>query len=274
MDPKPGGWDRSYAEWFDDETVVRSYRHRPEYPDSLVRFLARLARGGSVLDAGCGPGDIARPLARRVRHVDAVDLSPRMIAAGRGLPGGLAENLSWLEGSIEDAALDGPYDLIVAGDSVHWFDWRVVMPRFARVLAPQGHLGIVTRDWLRHHEISRRLRPIYSRYGANRDFRPLDPVVELERRSLFTRSGESTTVPTAWRPTIEEVIGCHHSQNGFDAERTDPEDVRSFDLAVTAVLTELVQEGVVDEHDGRFALDTTATVTWGRPRDPWADAAP
>jgi SAM-dependent methyltransferase len=272
MDPKPRGWDRHYAEWFDDETVVRSYRHRPDYPSSMVGFLARLANAGSVLDAGCGPGDIARPLARLVRRVDAVDLSPRMIAAGRCLPGGHAENLTWLESPIEDAALNGPYELIVAGDSVHWFDWPVVMPRFAQVLAPLGHLGIVTRDWIRHPELSRRLRPIYSRYGANLDFRPLDPIVELERRSLFVRSGEHTTPPQVWRPTIEEVIGCHHSQNGFDAERMDPEGVRSFDLAVTNVLTELVGEGLVEEHEGRFDLDVTATVTWGRPRDSSADA--
>ena len=67
MDDKPRGWRRDYAEWFDDASVVASYASRPPYPARLFPFLARIADGGVVLDAGCGPGDIARQLAPLVR---------------------------------------------------------------------------------------------------------------------------------------------------------------------------------------------------------------
>ncbi len=259
-EPKPRGWGRRYAEWFDDASVVESYRFRPEYQAELFTFLASLAGdAGAVLDAGCGPGDIARPLAPLVARVDAVDLSPRMIAAGRRCAGGDAANLTWLTGAVEDAPLHAPYDLVVAGDSVHWFDWPLAIPRFAEALAPEGRLAVVSRNWFIEPRLRAGLAPIYGRFGANRDFRPLDPIAELERRGLFTRAGDHTTAPVSWRPTLDEILGCHHSQNGFDAERMD--DVAAFDEQIAAVVRALVPEGA----DGRFELETTATVVWGRP---------
>jgi SAM-dependent methyltransferase len=262
VEPKPPGWSREYAEWFGDASMVESYRFRPEYPAALFTFLASLAGpGGTVLDAGCGPGDIARPLAPLVGRVDAVDLSPRMIREGRRRAGGAASNLVWLAGAIEDVELHGSYDLVVAGDSVHWFDWSVALPRLATALAQGGRLAIVSRNWFTAPELGRRLGPIYARFGANRDFRPLDAVAELERRGLFVREGDHTTAPAGWRPTLDEVLGCHHSQNGFDVERMQPDEVAAFDAEVGAALRELVPEGA----DGRFELDVTATVVWGRP---------
>ena len=266
MEPKPSGWDRRYAEWFDDPSVVENYRFRPEYPAELFTFLASLAgAAGVVLDAGCGPGDIARPLAPLVGRVDAVDLSPRMIAEGRRRAGGAASNLVWLAGPIEDVQLDGPYDLVVAGDSVHWFDWQVVFARFATVLAPDGRLAVVARNWFTAPELKRRFGPIYERFAANREFRPLDPIVELERRGVFVRAGDHTTAPTGWRPTLDEILGCHHSQSGFDVERMSADEVPAFDEEVEGVIRALVREGTVAERDGRFDLDMTATVVWGRP---------
>ncbi len=266
MEPKPSGWDRRYAEWFNDSSVVENYRFRPEYPAALFTFLASLAGdSGAVLDAGCGPGDIARPLAQLVRRVDAVDLSPRMISEGRSRAGGAASNLVWLTGAIEDLQLDGPYDLVVAGDSVHWFDWRVAFPRFATVLARGGQLAIVARNWFTAPELRRRLGPIYARFAANRDFRPLDPIVELERRGLFVRVGEHTTAPTSWCPTLDEILRCHHSQSGFDPERMDVDGAAAFDAAIEGAMRAFVREGTVVERHDRFDLEMTSTVVWGHP---------
>lgn len=266
IEPKPSGWDRRYAEWFDDSSVVENYRFRPEYPGELFAFLASLAGNrGVVLDAGCGPGDIARPLAHLVSRVDAVDLSPRMVSEGRRREGGDAPNLAWLVGAIEEVPLDGPYDLVVAGDSVHWFDWRVVFPRFAGILAPAGQLAVVARNWFTAPELRRRFRPIYERFGANRDFRPLDPIVELERRGVFAKVGDHTTASASWRPTLEEVRRCHHSQNGFDEERMGAAEVAAFDAEIEGAMRTLVRDGEVIERDGKFDLDVTATVVWGRP---------
>ena len=267
-DAKPRGWHRDYAEWFDDESVVASYAFRPPYPEQLFTFLAGLADSGAVLDAGCGPGDLTGPLAPLVRRVDAVDLSPRMIEEGRRRHGRHMTNVRWFRSAIEDAVLDGPYDLVVAGDSVHWFDWSVVMRRFAEALSPSGMLAIVSREWFRTPEVKRRLAPVYARFGANRDFRPLDVVIELQRRGLIDHVSDERIGPAPWRPTMPELLSCHHSQNGFDADRMAAGDVQAFDLAVARVFADLAADGTIREHDGRYNLDVTARVTCCRPSAP------
>ena len=95
VEPKPKGWGERYGAVFRDQSVVEHYGLRPPYPAETFEVLASLAvdgarLGGTVLDAGCGPGDLARPLAARVSRVDAVDVSEPMIALGRSLPGGEA----------------------------------------------------------------------------------------------------------------------------------------------------------------------------------------
>ncbi len=84
-----------------------------------------------MLDAGCGTGEIARRMAPRVAHVDAVDFSPAMIANGKRLAGREASALHWIEGEVETVALTPPYGLITEASSLHWMDWSVVLPRFA-----------------------------------------------------------------------------------------------------------------------------------------------
>jgi hypothetical protein len=182
-----------------------------------------------------------------------------MIARARSLADGDAANIRWSVGMIEEAPLSPPYGLIVCGDSIHWFDWQVTVPLFAEGLAPRGHLAVVQRHWL--DDVSERtaLRRIFAKYGANPDFAPLDPVVELERRGLFERHGSLTTAPEPWRPTPDELIGCHHSQIGFVLEKmSDPE---AFDNE----LRSLFARSLPVDGDGRYRLTVQAAIAWGRP---------
>jgi SAM-dependent methyltransferase len=260
VEPKPRGWESDYAAWFDEPSVAPRYVHRPPYPAPLFPLLAALAAGPprAVLDAGCGPGDLARGLAQLVGRVDAVDRSRRMLAAGRRLPGGAAGNLRWILGDVEDVPLDPPYSLVVAGESVHWFDWPRAMPRFADVLSAGGSLAIVYRDWLGADELRRGLIEVYDRHGANPDYEPLDPLAELERRRLFAPHGEKQLDAEPWTPTRDQLLACHHSQNGFVIERMlDPE---RFDRELTAVVDELASPV-----DGRYQMQVSASVVWGRP---------
>lgn len=260
VEPKPKGWRSEYGGWFRAESVASRYHLRPPYPDETFRLLEELAADEprAVLDAGCGLGELARPLAARVGRIDAVDLSAAMIARGRALPDGDAPNLRWIHAAIEDAPLDGPYALIVAGDSIHWFDWGSVLPRMARALTAHGLIAIVQRQWLSSPELRKQLGAIYARHSANPDFAPLDPVAELERRNLFQQLGEHTTDPVPWTPTLDDLVDCHHSQAGFVYERM--RDVIGFQREVSDVITRLVPE-----RNGRFQLDVTATIVWGRP---------
>jgi trans-aconitate methyltransferase len=68
--PKPAGWAPEYAQAFHDEAVARVYRLRPPYPDDLFSTLTGLIvdQPRTVLDLGCGPGDLARRLGTPVKR--------------------------------------------------------------------------------------------------------------------------------------------------------------------------------------------------------------
>jgi SAM-dependent methyltransferase len=262
VEPKPKVWGERYGAVFRERSVVEHYGLRPPYPvetfDVLASLAARTApEGGAVLDAGCGPGDVARPLAARVAGVDAVDVSEPMIARGRALAGGDAPNLRWVVARIEEAPLDPPYALVVAGDSIHWFDWETALPLFARVLARDASLAIVHREWLLDERAA--LAPVYDRHSWNDDFEPLDPIEELERRGLFERRGSYRTAPEPWRPTLDEIVRGHFSMSGFPPDRLRDRDAFASELRTA------LAEKLDARPDGCYDLEVTATIAWGRP---------
>jgi SAM-dependent methyltransferase len=230
VEPKPPGWDLRYANVFQEPDVVASYPNRPPYPQERIDELARLADGGAVVDAGCGTGELARRLAPLVERVDAVDVSAPMLALGQTLPG--AERVNWVQGGIEDVPLEPPYALVAAGDSVHWFDWERALPRIFE-LAPR--FAVVRRDWFKgNDDVVARLRPVWTAHSWNTDFKPLDPVAELERRGLLRVVDRLESPVDEWRPSQDEVVALHFSQSGFARERlADPD---GFDRDLRAAL--------------------------------------
>ena len=122
---------------FKDASVVEVYDQRPPYPSEVFDKLAELVdpEVDKILDVGTGLGNIARPMARRVKRVDAVDFSERMISRARALPGGDSPRITWIASRVEIAPVTGPYGLITAADCLHWFDLTVVMPQFAGLLS-------------------------------------------------------------------------------------------------------------------------------------------
>jgi trans-aconitate methyltransferase len=116
--------------------VADAYQHRPPYPDEVFGLLEQLIseRPRTALDVGAGEGAIARPLAARIDHVDALDVSAAMVAAGRSRPGGGRPNLRWIVGAAETAPLNGPYALVIAGASLHWMPWQPTLTRLRQAM--------------------------------------------------------------------------------------------------------------------------------------------
>lgn len=70
---------------FGHAAVADAYQYRPPHPAEVSDILdGRITdRPRDVLDIGAGEGALARPLAARVDHVDAPDISAAMIDTGR-----------------------------------------------------------------------------------------------------------------------------------------------------------------------------------------------
>ncbi len=269
----PGHTDTDYGGWFQDELIVEVYDRRPPYPEELIRLLADLAGPTdlagdaphrAVLDIGCGTGELARRLAPLVDRVDAVDRSAAMLARGRELPGGDSPKLRWSQGTAEDAELDPPYALITAGQSLHWMDWDVALPRLARAAVPNAVLAVVERSWDGPPAMSSRLGEIFARLSPVREYRRRDVPGELERHGHFTKLGERVCGPEAWHPTVEEFVEARHSQVGGSRTHMGEATVAEFDRAVRDLLDDLVAAGEIRRVGDRLDLRVEGQITWGR----------
>lgn len=260
MASRPAHLTRENAARFQDRTVVAAYPLRLPYPPQTFDVLVELVRDDPrvVLDVGTGTGELSRPLASRVDRVDAVDASAAMISKGKTLPGGDHPDLRWIEGRIEDVPLQPPYALITAGDSLHWMDWDVVMPRFRELGTPRGLLAIVHRTE-RSPPWQEDLSGLIAEYSTMQNFQPFDLVEELERRHLFQPVGAHQTAPVTYRQSIEEYVESFHSRSSLSRENMPPADAAAFDRG----LRELVRPW---SEDGFMRLETVGGIVWGLPR--------
>ena len=260
MIPKPRHLEPEYGTQFKDSSIVEAYQYRPPYPAEIFEILAGLLTDEqrTVLDVGCGRGDIARELVNFVERVDAVDFSANMIETGKKLPGGDNPRINWIIGPVEEVPLAPPYSLVTAGASLHWMDWYVVLPRFREVLFPGGYVALTGTEaapaWWEGE-----IGPIIRRYSTNRYFQPYDLVEELEKRSLFQKCGEKETSPVPFIQSIDDYIESFHSRNGLSRERMDEEMAADFDREVREVISLSAKEGMLE-------FQVTARVIWGIPQ--------
>jgi ubiquinone/menaquinone biosynthesis C-methylase UbiE len=119
---------------------------RPGYPAEIVEFLVAtsgLGRGSSVLEVGCGTGQLTSDLAHDEFDLTAIDIGPAMIAAARHRLHDTA--ISFQACSFEDfEAADSSFDLIVSATAFHWIDPEVRFSKSARLLRPGGWLALLS----------------------------------------------------------------------------------------------------------------------------------
>jgi len=240
---------------------VNAYAYRPPYPNELFEILMDLMpeTPRRVLDVGCGTGYLSRPLTQYADRVDAVDYSTHMITQGKHLPHGDAPNLKWIRGAIEVVALTPPYNLITAGESLHWMAWEVVMPKFQQLLNPGGYLAIVNKrfstvPW------QKEIGELLTQFSTNQDYEPYNLIDELTERGLFTQHGKKTTAPVPFRETVDAYIESFHSSNGFSRERMGTEQAAAFDTAVRQLVTPYCENNEME-------IQISGTVVWGLPHD-------
>ncbi|NTV99631.1 MAG: class I SAM-dependent methyltransferase [Chlorobiaceae bacterium] len=109
----------------------RSYREfRPEYPEALFRWLAGISpRHWAALDCGCGTGQASLGLADYFQKVYAIDPSVSQITNALPDP-----KVTYLAVPAEETGFDdGSFDLVIAAQSLHWFDLESFYPEVRRL---------------------------------------------------------------------------------------------------------------------------------------------
>ncbi len=255
--PKPSHLGPEYAAQFQDASVVAAYARRPPYPPETFALLARQVPADCrrLLDVGCGTGDLALGLAPDVEHVDAVDASAAMLAVARARPNA-GGRVAWIHGAAETAPLSPPYGLVTAGESLHWMEWKVVLPRLRAALCPAGRIAIVGRiesveAW------TGPLMALIGTYSTNRQYRPYNLVDLLAADGLLHVDEVLRTEAAPVRMPVDRYVESMHSRNGFSRDRMDPARAEAFDAAAAALLA-------AHARGGELAFGVYASITLGR----------
>ncbi len=138
--------------------VAEAYdRARPSYPDQAVGWMMGSGRS-MVLELGAGTGKLTEVLHRAGHDVLATDpLEQMLVRLARRVPVGhvvaTAEHIPVRSRSV---------DLVVCGQSFHWFEHDLALAEIARVLRPGGVVALAWNDYDETIPWVRRLKALIS----------------------------------------------------------------------------------------------------------------
>lgn len=144
--------------------ILQRYANPPAdtlYPLEYLYHLVGDIRGQRVLDYGCGDGPDTALLASRGALVDALDLSPELLAraASRIRQDGFEHLVTFHCGSAHDVPLaDGSVDLVVGHSILHHLDIALSSREVHRVLRPGGRA--IFLEPIRDSRLLRAIRPL------------------------------------------------------------------------------------------------------------------
>lgn len=142
MPPPP---DEPVTEYFAGlESLYDAYR--PSYPAEAIRLaLDGLPRPARLADVGCGTGISSRLFAAAGAAVIGIEPNAdmRRQAEQAGTPPG-APAIAYREGTAERTGLAaGSLDVIACCQAFHWFDEKLALAEFHRIVAPGGRVALI-----------------------------------------------------------------------------------------------------------------------------------
>ena len=237
-------------------------RYRRPYPKELLADLRRrlpISGSGRLLDLACGTGQIAFPLAEYFAEVWAVDQEEGSVAYGRAKAEtrGIT-NITWVTGSAEATALDGPFELIAVGNAFQRLDRQLVAKLMYSWLQPSGGVALLwggtpgrgDRPWQR--AMTELLEDWMARAGAT-DRVPAgweaamdeDPHEQVLRRAGFQYvGGFDFSVEQTW--TVETLTGFVYSTSFLNTDALG-DKLRTFERALADRLLSCEPDGTFRE---------------------------
>lgn len=190
---------------------------RQGYSDEVVdAFLttAKIGPGASVLEIGCGTGQLTAKLAGRGLNVTAIDIGIAMVATAQR---NVSDPMVGFEvSSFEDFQGTRSFDLIVSATAFHWVDPEIGWSKAADLLRPNGWLALLTTGESYPEPLRTSLRQLWIKYSRERvKWTPRPPWYEpLREMDLF-----GDVVEVSWelalRLPVDTVLGVECTRATF-----------------------------------------------------------
>ncbi|MFE3268877.1 class I SAM-dependent methyltransferase [Streptomyces sp. NPDC059215] len=155
---------------FSGEVAAYYAKYRRGYSSQVLDVLQaalELDANDVVLDLGCGTGQLAIPLASRVRSVIGMDPEADMLRlAKESAAREPAQNVTWVLGSDADVPDLGTLlgknslALTVIGNAIHWMDYRDLFVELRPLCRARGGVAVIANGtplWLQDSDWSRAL---------------------------------------------------------------------------------------------------------------------
>ncbi|MBI2551317.1 methyltransferase domain-containing protein [Candidatus Uhrbacteria bacterium] len=201
-------------------------RYRPQYPQSVFDRLEaafHLNAETTILDVGCGTGQLSIPLAKKGISVVAIDPSPEMLTEAKiqETNAGVARPVTWIQGNGEELSslVRHPARLAVFGASIHWMDRDLVLKQCDGLIDAQGGVALLLSpstwnqktDWaMLVREVIQQFLGSDRRAGSGTYTTPSERHDVVLARSPFNRI-ETWKDEIAITRTVDEVIGLQYS---------------------------------------------------------------
>ncbi len=233
--------------------------YRPWYPEEMFAFLRQyctLDGKGSLLDLGCGTGQILLPFAKDFEEVVGLDIEPEMLAEAkkeadkRGV-----KNARWIHGKAENISeKTGTFKLVTAGASLHWMEGAKVLEKAYAITEEGGGVALIqnpTSGWTNNKEEWKKARKkLVQKYlGEKRRngsfIEKWKDWEDLLEESPFGGYDEWThDYELTW--TLDETIGYLYSTS-FASRDMFGDRVEAFEKELTAKLLAVEPSGIFRE---------------------------
>ncbi len=195
--------------------VAAAYaEHRRGYPAPVVDLLVDalgLPRDASVLDLGCGTGQLTVPLAGRYDRVIGADPCPDMLALARSRSGGAP--VAWLladDREVIRLPLLTDLDAMTVAQAIHLVDRLPLFTALATRMPRRARLAIIANGsplWLRDLPWSRALNAYLGRWLGTTPRSACG--TDADSRARY----RAELAATGWRTATEVVLGYQETHS-------------------------------------------------------------
>jgi SAM-dependent methyltransferase len=159
----------SNTERFSDR-VDNYVKYRPGYPNEVLKLLkeaAGLSPNWAVADIGSGTGLSTTLFLDNGNMVRAIEPNGPMRLKAEELLGGDPRFVS-VAGTAEATTLpSASIDLIIAGQSFHWFDRQATKKEFHRILRPGGTIALMWNERQLNSAFEKAYEALLEAYGTD-----------------------------------------------------------------------------------------------------------